>query len=188
MFIVPSGESPISNSWVVHRVVPLSKHIVAEAEAINLLHSSTAETPSSNTSSTDKTPSSSSKKESKPRKTLSYADEKSTPHLKPVLTLEVVTDLDVLDRNALPGEFVHAQLLATSPDNEYLPILLINDLTATHKNLRRVKAESKEMEIRVDYNPVTFGKVRFTLHMMEAIGQMASLGFRCVVMTNENVV
>jgi len=90
----------------------------------------------------------------------------------------VVSELHVLDSRALPGEFVHAQLLVSSPENEYLPILHVNDLTATHKNLLKVKKETKEMEIRVDYNPVTFGKVRFTLHMMEAIEQMGSLGFR----------
>ena len=105
-------------------------------------------------------------------------EEKPRPHLKPRVTLEVVTDLDVLDRHALPGEFVKAQLLATSPENEYLPILLVNDLTVSHKNLVPIKKESREMETTLEYNPASFGKVRFVLHMIEAMAQMANLGFR----------
>jgi len=192
VFIVPSGESPISNSWVVHRAFPLTLYKIPEAEAVNLLGTSVKSGESSgassdasggassgpasapnNASSTTPPPPAPS-----PKKMTTTDDDRPTPHLKPRLTLDVVTDLDVLDRHALPAEFINAQILATSPENEYLPILLVNDLTVMHKKLQRVKKESKEMEFTLEYNPATFGKVRFTLHIMEAMDQMTALGFR----------
>ena len=202
IFIVPSGESPISNSWVVHRAVPLSLYKIPEAEAVNLLGGSTKQgggsvgggsvgggsvggaAPSSSgsndTASTtqDTTDTGATESTTKKSKSSSSSDEKPSPHLKPRLTLEIVTDLDVLDRHALPGEFVNAQLLSASPENEYLPILMVNDLTVTHKSLLRIKKESKEMEFTLQYNPASFGKVRFSLHIIDAMAQMATLGFR----------
>jgi len=144
VFVVPFNESPVSNSWVVHRVFSLTKYKIPEAEAINLLGS----TPS------PESPHSTAKK--KPSK-LSWLDEKPVPHLKPRLNLEIVSDLDVLDRYALPAELVHADLLHVGPENEYLPILMVNELTTTDKSLLRVKKELREMEINLEYQPVTFG-------------------------------
>jgi len=162
VFLAPFNESLVSNSWVVHRAFPLSHYKEPEAEAINLLGSK---------DSPKVEPSLDSKKDAK-------NGDPPVPHLKPRLSLDVVTDLNVLDRYALPPEFLNADILIMSPENEYLPVLFVNELTATYKSLIRINKEDKEIEINFEYNPVSFGKLRFLLHMTEALKQMEGLGFR----------
>uniref|UniRef100_A0A8C9UJ21 Lipid scramblase CLPTM1L n=1 Tax=Spermophilus dauricus TaxID=99837 RepID=A0A8C9UJ21_SPEDA len=111
------------------------------------------------------------------RKPSSALDE-PVSHWRPRLTLNVMVDDFVFDGSSLPAD-VHRymKMVQLGKTVHYLPILFIDQLSNRVKDLMVINRSTTELPLTVSYDKISLGRLRFWIHMQDAVYSLQQFGF-----------
>ncbi|XP_068603280.1 lipid scramblase CLPTM1L [Brachionichthys hirsutus] len=101
-----------------------------------------------------------------------------TSHWRSRLTFNVVGDRFLFDRQHLPGD-VHRYLRVFQNGKKvvYLPLLFIDELSNRVKDLVEINSTSAELPLTISYDSISLGRLRFWIHMQDAVYSLQQFGF-----------
>uniref|UniRef100_A0A3Q3XK39 Lipid scramblase CLPTM1L n=1 Tax=Mola mola TaxID=94237 RepID=A0A3Q3XK39_MOLML len=100
-----------------------------------------------------------------------------TSHWRSRLTLNVVGDHFLFDREYLPND-VHRYLRVFQNGKKmvYLPLLFVDELSNRVKDLV-INSTSTELPLTISYDSISLGRLRFWIHMQDAVYSLQQFGF-----------
>ncbi|OWK02097.1 CLPTM1L [Cervus elaphus hippelaphus] len=161
IFLHHAGILPWNDGKQVHLVSPLTTYMVPKPEEVNLL---TGEPAAQQQIEAKKKPTS--------------ALDEPVSHWRPRLTLNVMVDNFVFDGASLPAD-VHRymKMIQLGKTVHYLPILFIDQLSNRVKDLMVINRSSTELPLTVSYDKISLGRLRFWMHMQDAVYSLQQFGF-----------
>uniref|UniRef100_A0A8C9TR11 Lipid scramblase CLPTM1L n=1 Tax=Scleropages formosus TaxID=113540 RepID=A0A8C9TR11_SCLFO len=104
--------------------------------------------------------------------------DKPVSHWRSRLTLNVVSEDFTFDREALPSD-VHRYLRVFQNGKKmmYLPLLFIDELSNRVKDLMEINSSTTELPLTISYDTISLGKLRFWIHMQDAVYSLQQFGF-----------
>ncbi|XP_051519075.1 lipid scramblase CLPTM1L [Myxocyprinus asiaticus] len=99
-------------------------------------------------------------------------------HWRSRLTLNVVSENFLFDREALPGD-VHRYMRVYQNGKKmvYLPLLFVDELSNRVKDLMEINSSTTELPLTISYDSISLGKLRFWIHMQDAVYSLQQFGF-----------
>ncbi|XP_026785846.3 lipid scramblase CLPTM1L isoform X1 [Pangasianodon hypophthalmus] len=99
-------------------------------------------------------------------------------HWRSRLTLNVVAENFLFDREAIPSD-VHRYMRVYQSGKKfvYLPLLFIDELSNRVKDLVEINSSTTELPLTISYDTITLGKLRFWIHMQDAVYSLQQFGF-----------
>uniref|UniRef100_A0A5G2R0D1 Lipid scramblase CLPTM1L n=2 Tax=Sus scrofa TaxID=9823 RepID=A0A5G2R0D1_PIG len=160
VFLHHAGVLPWRDGKQVHLVSPLTTYMVPKPEEVNLLTGESAT------------------QQVEAEKRPSNALDEPVSHWRPRLTLNVMVDDFVFDGAALPAD-VHRymKMVQLGKTVHYLPILFIDQLSNRVKDLMVINRSTAELPLTVSYDKISLGRLRFWIHMQDAVYSLQQLGF-----------
>nr|XP_030712381.1 cleft lip and palate transmembrane protein 1-like protein isoform X1 [Globicephala melas] len=161
IFVHHAGVLPWHDGKQVHLVSPLTTYMVPKPEEVNLL---TGESATQQQIEAEKRPAS--------------ALDEPVSHWRPRLTLNVMVDDFVFDGASLPAD-VHRymKMIRLGKTVHYLPILFIDQLSSRVKDLTVINRSTTELPLTVSYDKISLGRLRFWIHMQDAVFSLQQFGF-----------
>uniref|UniRef100_A0A8C7D7Y2 Lipid scramblase CLPTM1L n=1 Tax=Oncorhynchus kisutch TaxID=8019 RepID=A0A8C7D7Y2_ONCKI len=106
------------------------------------------------------------------------AVDRPVSHWRSRLTLNVVSEDFVFDRDFLPSD-VHRYLKVFQNGKKmvYLPLLFVDELSNRVKDLMEINSTSIELPLTISYDTISLGKLRFWIHMQDAVYSLQQFGF-----------
>ncbi|XP_065484465.1 lipid scramblase CLPTM1L [Caloenas nicobarica] len=159
IFLHHAGILPWHDGKQVHIVSPLTTYMVPKPEEINLLTGESAT------------------QQIEAEKQTSALDE-PVSHWRSRLTLNVMVEDFVFDGSSLPAD-VHRymKMVQLGKTVHYLPILFIDQLSNRVKDLMVINRSTTELPLTVSYDKISLGKLRFWIHMQDAVYSLQQFGF-----------
>ncbi|KAB0393811.1 hypothetical protein E2I00_001244, partial [Balaenoptera physalus] len=159
IFVHHAGVLPWHDGKQVHLVSPLTTYMVPKPEEVNLLTGESA-----------------TQIEAEKRPT-SALDE-PVSHWRPRLTLNVMVDDFIFDGASLPAD-VHRymKMVQLGEAVHYLPILFIDQLSNRVRDLMVINRSTTELPLTVSYDKISLGRLRFWIHMQDAVYSLQQFGF-----------
>ncbi|NWY67967.1 CLP1L protein, partial [Erithacus rubecula] len=159
VFLHHAGILPWHDSKQVHVVSPLTTYMVPKPEEINLLTGESAT------------------QQIEAEKQTNALDE-PVSHWRSRLTLNVMVEDFVFDGSSLPAD-VHRymKMVQLGKTVHYLPILFIDQLSNRVKDLMVINRSTTELPLTVSYDKISLGKLRFWIHMQDAVYSLQQFGF-----------
>ncbi|XP_058808355.1 lipid scramblase CLPTM1L [Phymastichus coffea] len=139
--------------YTVYKIIKMTEYAVPQAKTFNLLGED-----EDNDKTMKKRPTS-----------------KPVSHMKSKITFTIMTDNIQLPRNNIPFELLYD--IKISPQKTFLPLLNYNFLYTRYRDLKRITLKTHEMNVTVQYTPISFGKLRLILHVEAAMQSFKQLGF-----------
>ncbi|XP_067586421.1 lipid scramblase CLPTM1L isoform X2 [Pseudorca crassidens] len=160
IFVHHAGVLPWHDGKQVHLVSPLTTYMVPKPEEVNLLTGESA----TQQIEAEKRPAS--------------ALDEPVSHWRPRLTLNVMVDDFVFDGASLPAD-VHRymKMIRLGKTVHYLPILFIDQLSSRVKDLTVINRSTTELPLTVSYDKISLGRLRFWIHMQDAVFSLQQFGF-----------
>ncbi|XP_032325385.1 cleft lip and palate transmembrane protein 1-like protein isoform X2 [Camelus ferus] len=160
IFLHHAGVLPWQDGKQVHLVSPLTTYMVPKPEEVNLL---TGESATQQLEA-----------EKKPTSAL----DEPVSHWRPRLTLNVMVDDFIFDGASLPAD-VHRymKMVQLGKTVHYLPILFIDQLSNRVKDLVVINRSTTELPLTVCYDRISLGRLRFWIHMQDAVFSLQQFGF-----------
>ncbi|KAK7812708.1 hypothetical protein U0070_011098 [Myodes glareolus] len=161
IFLHHAGILPWHDGKQVHLISPLTTYMIPKPEEINLL---TGESATQQQIEAEKKP--------------SNALDEPVSHWRPRLTLNVMVDDFVFDGSSLPAD-VHRymKMIQLGKTVHYLPILFIDQLSNRVKDLMVINRSTTELPLTVSYDKISLGRLRFWIHMQDAVYSLQQFGF-----------
>ncbi|XP_037385858.1 lipid scramblase CLPTM1L isoform X1 [Talpa occidentalis] len=161
IFLHHAGLLPWHDGKQVHLVSPLTTYMVPKPEEVNLL---TGEADTQQQGEAEEGPAS--------------ALDEPVSHWRPKLTLNVMVDDFVFDGSSLPAD-VHRymKMVQLGKTVHYLPILFIDQLSSRVKDLMVINRSTTELPLTVSYDKISLGRLRFWIHMQDAVYSLQQFGF-----------
>ncbi|XP_046690195.1 cleft lip and palate transmembrane protein 1-like protein isoform X2 [Silurus meridionalis] len=99
-------------------------------------------------------------------------------HWRSRLTLNIVAENFLFDREAIPSD-VHRYMRVYQSGKKfvYLPLLFIDELSNRVKDLVEINSSTTELPLTISYDTITLGKLRFWIHMQDAVYSLQQFGF-----------
>ncbi|KAF4073749.1 hypothetical protein AMELA_G00246920 [Ameiurus melas] len=99
-------------------------------------------------------------------------------HWRSRLTLNIVAEKFLFDREGIPSD-VHRYMRVYQSGKKfvYLPLLFIDELSNRVKDLVEINSSSTELPLTISYDTITLGKLRFWIHMQDAVYSLQQFGF-----------
>ncbi|KAI4885840.1 hypothetical protein NFI96_012898 [Prochilodus magdalenae] len=99
-------------------------------------------------------------------------------HWRSRLTLNIVAENFLFDREALPSD-VHRYMKVFQSGRKmvYLPLLFIDQLSNRVKDLMEINSSTTELPLTISYDTIALGKLRFWIHMQDAVYSLQQFGF-----------
>ncbi|XP_042291341.1 cleft lip and palate transmembrane protein 1-like protein [Thunnus albacares] len=99
-------------------------------------------------------------------------------HWRTRLTLNIVGDHFLFDREYLPSD-VHRYLRVFQNNKKmvYLPLLFVDELSNRVKDLVEINSTSMELPLTISYDSISLGRLRFWIHMQDAVYSLQQFGF-----------
>ncbi|OXB66341.1 hypothetical protein ASZ78_003732 [Callipepla squamata] len=159
IFLHHAGILPWHDGKQVHIVSPLTTYMVPKPEEINLL---TGESTTQQIEAEKQT----------------GALDEPVSHWRSRLTLNVMVEDFVFDGSSLPAD-VHRymKMIQLGKTVHYLPILFIDQLSNRVKDLMVINRSTTELPLTVSYDKISLGKLRFWIHMQDAVYSLQQFGF-----------
>ncbi|XP_064839024.1 lipid scramblase CLPTM1L-like [Oncorhynchus masou masou] len=106
------------------------------------------------------------------------AVDRPVSHWRSRLTLNVVSEDFIFDRDFLPSD-VHRYLrvFQNGKKRVYLPLLFVDELSHRVKDLMEINSTSTELPLTISYDTISLGKLRFWIHMQDAVYSLQQYGF-----------
>nr|XP_060630604.1 lipid scramblase CLPTM1L [Anolis sagrei ordinatus] len=160
IFLHHAGIQPWQDGKQVHIVSPLTTYMVPKPEEINLI---TGESVT---------------QQIETGKKQTYALDEPVSHWRSRLTLNVMVEDFVFDGSSLPAD-VHRymKMVQLGKTVHYLPILFIDQLSNRVKDLMIINRSTTELPLTVSYDQISLGKLRFWIHMQDAVYSLQQFGF-----------
>uniref|UniRef100_A0A8C4VQS7 Lipid scramblase CLPTM1L n=1 Tax=Gopherus evgoodei TaxID=1825980 RepID=A0A8C4VQS7_9SAUR len=160
IFLHHAGILPWHDGKQVHIVSPLTTYMVPKAEEVNLI------TGESTTQQIEA------------EKKQTNALDEPVSHWRSRLTLNVMVEDFVFDGSSLPAD-VHRymKMVQLGKTVHYLPILFIDQLSNRVKDLMIINRSTTELPLTVSYDKISLGKLRFWIHMQDAVFSLQQFGF-----------
>ncbi|XP_060047107.1 lipid scramblase CLPTM1L isoform X2 [Erinaceus europaeus] len=158
VFLHHAGLPPWHDAKQVHLVSPLTTYMVPRPEEVSLLAGDgTAQVEA------ERPPS---------------ALDEPVSHWRSRLTLNVMVDDFVFDGSSLPAD-VHRymKMVQLGETVHYLPILFIDQLSSRVRDLMVINRSSTELPLTVSYDKISLGRLRFWIHMQDAVYALQQFGF-----------
>ncbi|TNM92747.1 lipid scramblase CLPTM1L [Takifugu flavidus] len=176
IFVHQAGVNPWQDQRKVHSVAHLTTYMVPKPPEISLISredqtmSQTEESPQQKRR--DANPA--------PREGIGSggASDHPTSHWRSRLTLNIVSDHFLFDRDYLPAD-VHRYLRVFQNGKKivYLPLLFVDELSNRVKDLVEINSTSKELPLTISYDSISLGRLRFWIHMQDAVYSLQQFGF-----------
>uniref|UniRef100_A0A8C4GMY3 Lipid scramblase CLPTM1L n=1 Tax=Dicentrarchus labrax TaxID=13489 RepID=A0A8C4GMY3_DICLA len=156
IFVHQAGVTPWQDPRQVHLVAQLTTYMVPKPPEISLI------------SGEDQTK----KEEAQKKKQVHPAS-----HWRSRLTLNIVSDHFMFDREYLPSD-VHRYLRVFQNGKKmvYLPLLFVDELSNRVKDLV-INSTSIELPLTISYDSISLGRLRFWIHMQDAVFSLQQFGF-----------
>uniref|UniRef100_A0A7N5ZQ57 Lipid scramblase CLPTM1L n=1 Tax=Anabas testudineus TaxID=64144 RepID=A0A7N5ZQ57_ANATE len=153
IFVHQAGVTPLQDSQRVHQVAQLTTYMVPKPPEISLI------------SGEDQTQ----VEQKQPNRPVS--------HWRSRLTLNIVSDHFLFDREYLPSD-VHRYLRVFQNGKKmvYLPLLFVDELSNRVKDLV-INSTSRELPLTISYDSISLGRLRFWIHMQDAVYSLQQFGF-----------
>ncbi|XP_037549554.1 cleft lip and palate transmembrane protein 1-like protein [Nematolebias whitei] len=178
IFVHQAGFSPWQDSRQVHSVVQLTTYMVPKPPEISLI------------SGEDQTQGQKQEEQKKKQRngqpaagTGTKGGATSSPdhpvsHWRSRLTLNIVGDHFLFDREYLPSD-VHRYLRVFQNGKKmvYLPLLFVDELSNRVKDLVEINSSSTELPLTISYDSISLGRLRFWIHMQDAVFSLQQFGF-----------
>ncbi|XP_039534367.1 cleft lip and palate transmembrane protein 1-like protein [Pimephales promelas] len=161
VFVHQAGVNPWQDPHQVHLVTQLTTYMMPKPPEISLI------TGQDDPQSPDQ------------QKQSSESDlERPVSHWRSRLTLNVVSENFQFDREALPGD-VHRYMRVYQNGRKmiYLPLLFVDELSNRVKDLMEINSSSTELPLTISYDSIALGKLRFWIHMQDAVYSLQQFGF-----------
>nr|XP_048695471.1 cleft lip and palate transmembrane protein 1-like protein isoform X2 [Caretta caretta] len=160
IFLHHAGILPWHDGKQVHIVSPLTTYMVPKPEEVNLI------TGESTTQQIEA------------EKKQTNALDEPVSHWRSRLTLNVMVEDFVFDGSSLPAD-VHRymKMVQLGKTVHYLPILFIDQLSNRVKDLMIINRSTTELPLTVSYDKISLGKLRFWIHMQDAVFSLQQFGF-----------
>ncbi|KAM7153950.1 LOW QUALITY PROTEIN: lipid scramblase CLPTM1L-like [Macrochelys suwanniensis] len=151
---------PWQDGKQVHIVSPLTTYMVPKPEEVNLI------TGESTTQQIEA------------EKKQTNALDEPVSHWRSRLTLNVMVEDFVFDGSSLPAD-VHRymKMVQLGKTVHYLPILFVDQLSNRVKDLMIINHSTTELPLTVSYDKISLGKLRFWIHMQDAVFSLQQFGF-----------
>ncbi|NP_001158824.1 lipid scramblase CLPTM1L [Salmo salar] len=164
VFVHQAGISPWQDPKQVHLVTQLTTYMIPKPLEVSLISGEEAPKP-----------------EQLKRKTTTGGDsavDRPVSHWRSRLTLNVVSEDFVFDRDFLPSD-VHRYLKVFQNGKKmvYLPLLFVDELSNRVKDLMEINSTSIELPLTISYDTISLGKLRFWIHMQDAVYSLQQFGF-----------
>lgn len=106
------------------------------------------------------------------------ASDHPTSHWRCRLTLNIVADHFLFDQTHLPAD-VHRYLKVFQNGKKvvYLPLLFVDELSNRVKDLMEINSTSTELPLTISYDSISLGRLRFWIHMQDAVYSLQQFGF-----------
>ncbi|XP_030596917.1 lipid scramblase CLPTM1L [Archocentrus centrarchus] len=106
------------------------------------------------------------------------ASDHPVSHWRSRLTLNMVSDHFLFDREYLPSD-VHRYLRVFQNGKKmvYLPLLFVDQLSNRVKDLVEINSTTTELPLIISYDSISLGRLRFWIHMQDAVYSLQQLGF-----------
>uniref|UniRef100_A0A8B9FJ14 Lipid scramblase CLPTM1L n=1 Tax=Amazona collaria TaxID=241587 RepID=A0A8B9FJ14_9PSIT len=159
IFLHHAGILPWHDGKQVHIVSPLTTYMVPKPEEINLLTGESAT------------------QQIEAEKQTNTLDE-PVSHWRSRLTLNIMAEDFVFDGSSLPAD-VHRymKMVQLGKTVHYLPILFIDQLSNRVKDLMVINRSTTQLPLTVSYDKISLGKLRFWIHMQDAVYSLQQFGF-----------
>ncbi|XP_047460930.1 cleft lip and palate transmembrane protein 1-like protein [Mugil cephalus] len=174
IFVHQAGVSPWQDSRQVHLVAQLTTYMVPKPPEISLI------------SGEDKTrgqKEEAQQKKGRDGRPAAGSEATSTSdlpvsHWRSRLTLNIVSDHFLFDREYLPSD-VHRYLRVFQNGKKmvYLPLLFVDELSNRVKDLVEINSTSTELPLTISYDSISLGRLRFWVHMQDAVLSLQQFGF-----------
>ncbi|KAL0961938.1 hypothetical protein UPYG_G00333600 [Umbra pygmaea] len=162
-FVHQAGVSPWQDQKHVHLVAQLTTYMIPKPAEVSLI-------------SGDEAP----QLEQMRQKTTRDGDSLDRPvsHWRSRLTLNVVSEEFVFDKDFLPSD-VHRYLRVFQNGKKmvYLPLLFVDELSNRVKDLIEINNTRTELPLTISYDTISLGKLRFWIHMQDAVYSLQQFGF-----------
>uniref|UniRef100_A0A8C4EKN8 Lipid scramblase CLPTM1L n=1 Tax=Dicentrarchus labrax TaxID=13489 RepID=A0A8C4EKN8_DICLA len=158
IFVHQAGVTPWQDPRQVHLVAQLTTYMVPKPPEISLI------------SGEDQTKVLTQKKK--------QGDVHPASHWRSRLTLNIVSDHFMFDREYLPSD-VHRYLRVFQNGKKmvYLPLLFVDELSNRVKDLVEINSTSIELPLTISYDSISLGRLRFWIHMQDAVFSLQQFGF-----------
>ncbi|XP_021428375.2 cleft lip and palate transmembrane protein 1-like protein [Oncorhynchus mykiss] len=163
VFLHQAGMSPWQDPRQVHLVSQLTTYMIPKPPEVSLISGEEATQAE--------------QLKRKPKGGDSAVD-RPVSHWRSRLTLNVVSEDFIFDRDFLPSD-VHRYLrvFQNGKKRVYLPLLFVDELSNRVKDLMEINSTSTELPLTISYDTISLGKLRFWIHMQDAVYSLQQFGF-----------
>uniref|UniRef100_A0A8D2ZYW5 Lipid scramblase CLPTM1L n=1 Tax=Scophthalmus maximus TaxID=52904 RepID=A0A8D2ZYW5_SCOMX len=164
VFVHQAGVTPWQDPRQVHLVAQLTTYMIPKLPEISLI-SGEDQTQGLN-------------EEAQKKKQATSTTDHPVSHWRARLTLNIVSDHFHFDRENLPSD-VHRYLRAFQNGKKmvYLPLLFVDELSNRVKDLMEINSTSMELPLTISYDSISLGRLRFWIHMQDAVYSLQQFGF-----------
>uniref|UniRef100_A0A7N6BIW8 Lipid scramblase CLPTM1L n=1 Tax=Anabas testudineus TaxID=64144 RepID=A0A7N6BIW8_ANATE len=161
IFVHQAGVTPLQDSQRVHQVAQLTTYMVPKPPEISLI------------SGEDQT-----QAQAEAAHGATSTSDRPVSHWRSRLTLNIVSDHFLFDREYLPSD-VHRYLRVFQNGKKmvYLPLLFVDELSNRVKDLVEINSTSRELPLTISYDSISLGRLRFWIHMQDAVYSLQQFGF-----------
>lgn len=178
IFVHQAGLSPWQDPRQVHSVAQLTTYMVPKPPEISLISGE------DQTQGQEQEEQKKKKRESNPaagtgsKPGAAASSDRPVSHWRSRLTLNIVCDHFLFDREYLPSD-VHRYLRVFQNGKKvvYLPLLFVDELSNRVKDLVEINSTSMELPLTVSYDSISLGRLRFWIHMQDAVFSLQQFGF-----------
>lgn len=178
IFVHQAGLSPWQDPRQVHSVAQLTTYMVPKPPEISLISGE------DQTQGQEQEEQKKKKRESNPaagtgsKAGAAASSDRPVSHWRSRLTLNIVGDHFLFDREYLPSD-VHRYLRVFQNGKKvvYLPLLFVDELSNRVKDLVEINSTSMELPLTVSYDSISLGRLRFWIHMQDAVFSLQQFGF-----------
>lgn len=175
VFVHQAGVNPWHDSRQVHSVVKLTTYMVPKPPEISLI--SGEDQAQGEQEGALKQQQQQAGHPAAGRSATSASDH-PVSHWRSRLTLNIVSDHFVFDRESLPNDVHrHLRVFPNGKKMVYLPLLFVDKLSNRVKDLVEINSTSMELPLTISYSSISLGRLRFWIHMQDALFSLQQFGF-----------
>ncbi|KAK2921021.1 lipid scramblase CLPTM1L [Channa argus] len=177
IFVHQAGVTPIQDPRQVHLVAQLTTYMIPKPPEISLI-SGKDQTQGQKEEAQQKKPWDSNPAGGATGSGATSTSDRPVSHWRSRLTLNIVSDHFVFDREYLPSD-VHRYLRVFQNGKKmvYLPLLFVDELSNRVKDLVEINSTSMELPLTISYDSISLGRLRFWIHMQDAVYSLQQFGF-----------
>ncbi|XP_032437206.1 lipid scramblase CLPTM1L [Xiphophorus hellerii] len=178
IFVHQAGLSPWQDPRQVHLVAQLTAYMVPKPPEISLISGEDQTQGQKQEDQKKKQRDASSGAGTRAKGGATASTDHPVSHWRSRLTLNIVGDHFLFDREYLPSD-VHRYLRVFQNGKKmvYLPLLFVDELSNRVKDLVEINSTSTELPLTVLYDSISLGRLRFWIHMQDAVYSLQQFGF-----------